>query len=63
MLRRELVSNYKVLQDAEAAYKNLTTGVNGFVNRLYENILGRKADPAGFESWVKVLKEGREGGF
>ena len=60
--QKELVSNYKVLQDAEAAYKNLTTGVNGFVNRLYENILGRKADPAGFESWVKVLKEGREGG-
>ena len=36
--------------------------MNGFVNRLYENILGRKADKAGFDSWVKVLTEGTEGG-
>ena len=42
--------------------QKLLTGVKGFVNRLYQNILGRKADQAGFDSWVKVLTEGKEGG-
>lgn len=37
-------------------------GVKGFVNRLYRNILGRKADQAGLESWIRVLQEGKEGG-
>lgn len=64
------VVNYPILQQARARYEQLKNaqdeeengGVNGFVNRLYENILGRKADKAGFDSWVKVLTEGTEGG-
>ena len=60
--QQKQVGNYDVLQAAEAAYRDLLTGVKGFVNRLYQNILGRKADQAGFDSWVKVLTEGKEGG-
>ena len=51
-----------MLTAAEATYKDLTTGVKGFVNRLYKNILGRNADEAGLNAWVKVLNEGKEGG-
>ena len=60
--QKKLVSKYNVLTAAEATYKDLTTGVKGFVNRLYKNILGRNADEAGLNAWVKVLNEGKEGG-
>lgn len=39
-----------------------STGVEGFVTRLYENILQRTPDPSGLESWVDVLTSGKESG-
>lgn len=36
--------------------------VEAFVNRLYENILGRQADEEGLSDWVQVLKSGKEQG-
>lgn len=35
-----------------------TTGVEGFVNRLYENIMSRDADSEGLKYWTGVLKDG-----
>ena len=35
-----------------------TTGVNGFVNRLYQVALGRQADAQGFREWGDQLREG-----
>ena len=32
-----------------------TTGVRGFVNRLYEKVLNRKADPSGLDTWTNLL--------
>ena len=34
--------------------------VEGFVERLYKNILGRDPDPHGFADWCERLKSGRE---
>lgn len=33
-------------------------GIQGFVNRLYEVTLGRKADPEGFQHWCSQLASG-----
>ena len=38
------------------------TGVEGFVTRLYENVLGRTPDQKGLDAWVNVLKNGTNGG-
>ena len=38
------------------------TGVEGFVTRLYENVLGRTPDQKGLDAWVNVLKSGTNGG-
>lgn len=51
-------------EDAEAAsveagYKD---PVQGFVARLYENILNRKPDANGLKAWADVLKSGKEQG-
>lgn len=40
-----------------AAYANVTTNA-AFVNRLYENMLGRAPDPAGLNYWVALLDSG-----
>lgn len=32
-----------------------STGVRGFVNRLYEKVLNRKADPSGLDTWTDLL--------
>ncbi len=53
--QRKLVSNYGVLTAAEASYKDLTTGVKGFVTRLYKNVLGRNPDAGGLQDWVNAL--------
>lgn len=42
--------------------KDKTTGVEGFVNRLYSVCLGRKADTQGFNEWCTLLKESRISG-
>ena len=38
------------------------SGVEGFVERLYTQILGRQADTAGLKAWADVLKSGKEQG-
>ena len=38
------------------------SGVEGFVDRLYDKVLGRKADSTGKQYWIdKVMKEGKTG--
>ena len=37
-------------------------GVEGFVTRLYKNVLGRTPDKNGFNAWVNVLTKGTNGG-
>ena len=39
-----------------------TDGVEGFVRRLYTEVLGRNADPSGLKDWTEVLKNGKEQG-
>lgn len=36
--------------------------MQGFVARLYENILNRKPDSNGLKAWADVLKSGKEQG-
>lgn len=37
-------------------------GVKDFVERLYQDILGRKADASGLQAWTDVLRSGSEQG-
>ena len=54
-VQKILVPNKRALTAARAAYTDLTTGVKGFVNRLYQNVLNRKADKVGFDAWTGQL--------
>lgn len=36
--------------------------IKAFVTRVYNNVLGRTPDPAGFESWVNALASGQQTG-
>ena len=41
---------------------NVIDPVKAFVSRLYTQILGRQADPAGLSQWANVLRSGKEQG-
>ena len=39
-----------------------TTGVEGYVNRIYVQVLGRNPDSSGFDNWVTQLQNGSKSG-
>jgi hypothetical protein len=43
---------------SEAATGQDTDSLQNFVERLYENVLGRKSDTSGLASWIKALQDG-----
>jgi hypothetical protein len=45
-------------QSPEAQIKFAGVDDAGFVTGLYENALGRSAEPAGLQSWVNALQHG-----
>ena len=50
-------------QSAEFLATYGTTTNEQFVNTLYNNVLGRNADPAGLAGWLDTLASGRDRGF
>lgn len=48
--------------NTEVVCADQTTGVEGFVTRLYELTLGRRPDQNGFNGWVNALNSGNSNG-
>ncbi|MCQ2533536.1 MAG: DUF4214 domain-containing protein [Clostridia bacterium] len=53
-----LVNTQTILTNSVYAAEDESSGVGGFVDRLYTLTLGRKPDNSGYEYWVSQLKEG-----
>jgi hypothetical protein len=56
----QLVNSFSASGEATALYGTDTTqlGVSKFVAAIYQNVLGREADPEGFAFWVNAITSG-----
>jgi hypothetical protein len=56
----QLVNSFSASGEATNLYGTDTTqlGVSKFVAAIYQNVLGREADPEGFAFWVKAITSG-----
>ncbi len=56
----KLVNSFNSSAESVALYGNDSTqiGIGKFVNAIYQNVLGRDADKAGFDFWVNAITTG-----
>jgi hypothetical protein len=56
----QLVNSFNASPESVALYGNDNTqiGIGKFVNAIYENVLGRDADKAGYDFWVNAITSG-----
>jgi S-layer protein len=56
----QLVNSFNASAESVALYGNDNSqiGIGKFVNAIYQNVLGRSADKAGFDFWVNAITTG-----